>query len=214
MARGIYGVCVKVSIRNKVRVPLKGIERVPDFVSFSELNDKDSEHFALLFDGTTQMDLLVRMHSECITGDVFLSERCDCGDQLRESLERISKEGGCLLYLRQEGRGIGLYAKLDAYALQETGLSTYQANTVLGFEEDERSYYCAAEMLKALGLHSIRLITNNPSKVSGLESCGIHVSERVSTGVYLKKDNKNYLISKRERGHVLMLPIVESVTEP
>ena len=107
---------------------------------------------------------LVRPHSECLTGDVFGSQRCDCGPQLREAVERIAEAGGYLLYLRQEGRGIGLYAKLDAYALQDTGLDTYEANVALGHGEDERSYLVAAQMLHALGVSRVALLSNNPDK--------------------------------------------------
>lgn len=205
------GIVMTVTVRNKVRIPIGGIDRAPYFVSFSGFDDRDS-HFAILFGETVQSGSLVRMHSECMTGDVFLSERCDCGDQLREALKRTSIEGGCILYLRQEGRGIGLYAKFDAYNLQDIGLSTYRANAALGFGEDQRSYRCAADMLKALGLRSIRLITNNPDKVRGLESFGISVSERIGTGVFLKKDNRNYLVAKREHGHMFNLLNLDTST--
>ena len=115
---------------------------------------------------------LVRLHSECLTGDVFGSQRCDCGPQLREAIERITERGGYVLYLRQEGRGIGLYAKLDAYALQDAGLDTYQANLALGHAEDERDYTPAAQMLLALGASRVALLTNNPDKVEQLRDLG------------------------------------------
>ena len=150
---------------------------------------------------------LVRPHSECLTGDVFGSERCDCGPQLREAVERIAEEGGVLLYLRQEGRGIGLYAKLDAYALQDRGLDTYQANLALGRGEDERDYTAAAQMLHAVGVDSIRLLSNNPDKAAQLEALGVEVAERVPTGVHLSPANARYLAAKRDHtAHTIDLP--------
>ena len=142
---------------------------------------------------------LARLHSECLTGDVFGSERCDCGPQLRESVETIAATGGFLLYLRQEGRGIGLYAKLDAYALQEVGLDTYEANLALGHGEDERDYTEAAQMLDALGIGSVRLLTNNPDKTRQLTALGIDVVEEIPTGVHLTTANARYLTAKRDR---------------
>jgi GTP cyclohydrolase II len=151
---------------------------------------------------------LVRPHSECLTGDVFGSERCDCGAQLREAVERISDSGGYLLYLRQEGRGIGLYAKLDAYALQDTGLDTYEANLALGHGEDERSYLVAAQMLQALGAPRIALLSNNPDKARQLSRFGVTVAARVPTGVHLSAANARYLVTKARRGaHTLDLPL-------
>ncbi|WP_454698574.1 GTP cyclohydrolase II RibA [Arthrobacter humicola] len=150
---------------------------------------------------------LVRLHSECLTGDVFGSQRCDCGPQLREAVEKISATGGFLLYLRQEGRGIGLYSKLDAYALQDTGLDTYEANVALGHGEDERDYTAAAQMLGALGAASVRLLTNNPDKAAQLAALGISVTEQVPTGVHLSPANHAYLAAKRDRtAHTLVLP--------
>jgi GTP cyclohydrolase II len=151
---------------------------------------------------------LVRPHSECLTGDVFGSERCDCGPQLREAAERITATGGFLLYLRQEGRGIGLYAKLDAYALQDTGLDTYQANLALGHGEDERDYTAAAQMLLTLGAPRIRLLSNNPDKAIQLGALGIRVTDRVPTGVHLSAANARYLTTKRDHtAHTLDLPL-------
>ncbi len=149
---------------------------------------------------------LVRPHSECLTGDVFGSLRCDCGAQLREAVERIANSGGYLLYLRQEGRGIGLYAKLDAYALQDTGLDTYEANLALGHREDERSYLVAAQMLKALGVTNVALLSNNPDKARQLRRFGIAVTSLVQTGVHLSHANARYLATKAQRGaHALDL---------
>lgn len=150
---------------------------------------------------------LVRPHSECLTGDVFGSERCDCGPQLREAVERIAEDGGFLLYLRQEGRGIGLYAKLDAYALQDAGLDTYEANVALGRGEDERDYTAAAQMLRAVGADTIRLLSNNPDKAAQLERLGVAVVERVPTAVHLSSANARYLRAKRDHtAHTLDLP--------
>jgi GTP cyclohydrolase II len=151
---------------------------------------------------------LVRPHSECLTGDVLGSERCDCGPQLREAVERIAEVGGFLLYLRQEGRGIGLYAKLDAYALQDAGLDTYEANLALGRGEDERDYTAAAQMLRALGADRIALLSNNPDKAAQLERLGIEVSERVPTAVHLSPANARYLSAKvLHTAHTLDLPV-------
>jgi len=143
---------------------------------------------------------LVRPHSECLTGDVFGSQRCDCGPQMREAVERITDAGGYLLYLRQEGRGIGLYSKLDAYVLQDAGLDTYEANVALGFAEDERDYTAAAQMLRALGLARIALLSNNPDKAEQLGRLGVTVTERVPTARHLSATNARYLETKAVRG--------------
>jgi GTP cyclohydrolase II len=153
---------------------------------------------------------MVRPHSECLTGDVFGSQRCDCGPQLREAVERIADVGGLLLYLRQEGRGIGLYAKLDAYALQDTGLDTYEANLALGHGEDERDYTAAAQMLLALGADRIRLLSNNPDKATQLGRCGVRIVERIPTGVHVSADNVRYLAAKAAHtAHTIALPLAE-----
>ena len=155
---------------------------------------------------------LIRPHSECLTGDVFGSERCDCGAQLREAVERIAAAGGYLLYLRQEGRGIGLYSKLEAYALQEHGVDTYDANLALGHDEDERSYVAAAQMLHALGMSRVALLSNNPDKALQLRSCGVTVVEQVPTGVHVSAANHRYLETKARRGgHTLELPNVAAL---
>jgi len=151
---------------------------------------------------------LIRPHSECLTGDVFGSQRCDCGPQLREAVERIASAGGYLLYLRQEGRGIGLYSKLDAYALQDTGLDTYEANLALGHGEDERSYLVAAQMLHALGVSQVALLSNNPDKACQLRRWGVTVAAQLPTGVHLSAANARYLATKARRGaHTLDLPL-------
>jgi len=151
---------------------------------------------------------LVRPHSECLTGDVFGSQRCDCGAQLREAVELIAEAGGYLLYLRQEGRGIGLYAKVDAYALQDDGLDTYEANVALGYAEDQRDYTVAAQMVHALGLSRVALLSNNPDKAAQLGRLGVVITERVPTGVHLSATNAGYLATKARRGaHTLNFPV-------
>ncbi len=142
---------------------------------------------------------LVRMHSECFTGDIFGSSRCDCGEQLQGALERINLEGGVILYLRQEGRGIGLPNKIRAYALQDQGYDTVEANHQLGFEADLRRYDIAAQMLKELGINQVRLLTNNPVKISELEKHGIEVVERVSLSFEPNDHNKKYLLTKKTK---------------
>ena len=186
-----------------MRLP-SGRVRVARTASFEGLVD-GREHLALRF-GDPGAAPLVRLHSECLTGDVLGSQRCDCGPQLHESLERIAEDGGYLLYLRQEGRGIGLYAKLEAYRLQDAGLDTYAANRVLGHPEDGRDYTVAAQMLAALGVRQVRLLSNNPDKADQLERLGIEVVERVGTGVHLTPANRGYLAAKvRHRAHALDL---------
>ena len=145
-----------------------------------------------------------RLHSECLTGDVFGSGRCDCGAQLRESVERLDASGGFLLYLRQEGRGIGLYPKLDAYVLQDEGLDTYEANRALGYAEDERDYTVAAQMLRALGETRVALLSNNPDKAAQLATLGVEIVERVPTAAHLSTSNGRYLAAKVRHGHHLL----------
>ncbi len=166
--------------------------------SFTRLVD-GKEHVALRLDGSARPPL-VRLHSECLTGDVLGSRRCDCGPQLDEALTRISAAGGYLLYLRQEGRGIGLYDKLDAYVLQDLGLDTYDANLALGHDADARDYTVAAQMLVALGVGRIALLSNNPDKAEQLQRFGIDVAERQPTTVHANADNARYLRAKATRG--------------
>ena len=147
---------------------------------------------------------LVRVHSQCLTGDVFGSYRCDCGEQLKKSMEMIEQEGtGVLLYLYQEGRGIGIVNKLKAYALQDEGKDTVQANEALGFKPDLRDYGIGAQILRKLGLGKIRIMTNNPRKIVGLEGYGLQLVERVPIEVQAKKDNLKYLRTKQKKlGHM------------
>lgn len=170
--------------------------------------DLNSEHVALVFGDLLEDEApLVRVHSECLTGDVFASARCDCGPQLNEAMRMLQGSGGVLLYLRQEGRGIGLYRKLQAYALQDQGLDTFEANHALGLPADTRDFRDAARMLAALGVRRCRLITNNPDKVEQLTRYGIEITERVPTGVHVSSANYRYLETKKQRArHALDLP--------
>jgi len=166
----------------------------------------NKEHIALVKgDIDPERPLLVRVHSECLTGDVFHSHRCDCGPQLEAALKQIEEAGsGVLLYMRQEGRGIGLINKLKAYALQEEGFDTVDANLKLGFPADLRDYGIGAQILKDLGVRQMRLMTNNPRKIKGLEGYGLEVVERVPIQMELKEDNKSYLRTKKSKlGHLL-----------
>ena len=210
------------SVRAAVRVPIAladGFETTALAHSFTGLVD-GLEHIALGLGERAdparssrrrahgpEAPPLVRLHSECLTGDVFGSQRCDCGPQLHEAVRRLTATGGYLLYLRQEGRGIGLYPKLDAYLLQDSGLDTYQANVALGFGPDERDYTVAAQMLLALELPRVRVLTNNPDKPAQLERLGIEVTAQVPTGVHVSPANAQYLSTKATRGaHTLHLP--------
>jgi 3,4-dihydroxy 2-butanone 4-phosphate synthase/GTP cyclohydrolase II len=148
--------------------------------------------------------VLCRVHSECLTGDVFGSRRCDCGSQLHTAMRRVAQEGGVILYLRQEGRGIGLSAKLHAYKLQEQGLDTVDANIQLGFAPDLRDYGEGAQILVDLGIRKVRLITNNPCKIKGLDGYGIEIVERVPIVIAANCHDKHYLETKRDKmGHLI-----------
>ncbi|NYT08872.1 MAG: bifunctional 3,4-dihydroxy-2-butanone-4-phosphate synthase/GTP cyclohydrolase II [Methanosarcinales archaeon] len=163
-------------------------------------------HIALVAGDPTCPDALVRVHSECLTGDVFSSKRCDCGEQLRRALQLISKNGnGVLLYMRQEGRGIGLANKLRAYALQDGGSDTVEANHRLGYPADLRDYGIGAQILVDLGIKQIRLLTNNPRKVIGLEGYGLEIAERVPLEVEPNNVNRRYLETKRDKMQHLLL---------
>jgi GTP cyclohydrolase II len=191
-----------VELVARAKLPLDGM---PDtqIVAFRG-SDDGQEHVALVIGAFGGQPPLVRLHSECLTGDVFGSLKCDCGPQLKEALRIIGEAGGgVLLYLRQEGRGIGLANKLRAYALQDRGLDTVDANRRLGFGDDERDYAHAAAMLKALGVDRVRLLTNNPNKVAGLEAAGIAVVERVAHHMPANPHNADYLATKRKKsGHL------------
>ncbi|KRF36085.1 GTP cyclohydrolase II [Nocardioides sp. Soil805] len=209
------GPAVVATVRRAVSLPV----RVPDgssvparLLTFDGLVD-GGEHVALALGDRVGHPAvgaagvpLVRLHSECLTGDVLGSERCDCGPQLDEAVARIAASGGYLLYLRQEGRGIGLYNKVDAYALQEAGLDTYEANVALGFDEDERDYSVAVQMLRALDVDRVHLLSNNPDKAAQLAAGGVRVERLVPTRVHLSRANGGYLAAKLTRGrHRLLL---------
>ena len=198
----LRGDAVDVSLVARARLPLDGI---PDTqIAAFRAGDDGQEHVALIVGAFGGEPPLVRLHSECLTGDVFGSLKCDCGPQLKEALRLIGETGGgVLLYLRQEGRGIGLANKLRAYALQDRGLDTVDANIRLGFADDERDYAHAAAILCALGIASVRLLTNNPAKANGLAAAGIEVIERVPHTMPANPHNADYLATKRRKsGHL------------
>lgn len=196
----------KPRVRAAARLPVQladGREASCIIYSFYNLSDCE-EHIALQFGTPGSSTPIVRVHSECMTGDVFGSARCDCGPQLQESISRLHEAGGYLLYLRQEGRGVGLYNKLDAYHLQELGHDTFEANRALGHRDDERDYRAAAEMLGALGISRITLITNNPDKCAQLEALGIDIASVLPTGVFFGRHNYEYLQTKILHSHHTM----------
>jgi len=185
------------------------IEMPTDFGAFDcylyRIQPDNSEHLALVrgpIDPETPT--LVRVHSECLTGDVFGSRRCDCGGQLHQAMQQISEEGGVLLYLRQEGRGIGLAAKIRAYKLQQEGLDTIEANERLGYPSDLREYGMGAQILYDIGVRKMKLLTNNPKKIIGLEGYGLEIVEQVPVSLPANPHNEKYLETKRVRmGHHL-----------
>ena len=190
------------TISGRARLPVEGAGET-QVVAFRNAATGE-EHVALIIGSFGGQPPLVRLHSECLTGDVFGSLKCDCGPQLHEALRLISaSNGGVLLYLRQEGRGIGLANKIRAYQLQDRGLDTVDANRRLGFSDDSRDYGMAAAMLRALGIDAVRLLTNNPAKLAGLQQAGIRVIERVAHHMPVNPHNADYLATKRERsGHI------------
>ena len=164
------------------------------------------KHVALIKgDITAEDEVLVRVHSECLTGDVFGSERCDCGDQLQRAMKMVEEAGrGVIVYMHQEGRGIGLVNKIKAYELQEHGQDTVEANIALGFKEDLREYGIGAQILADIGVRKMRLLTNNPKKIVGLEGYGLTITERVPIEIRPNENNIQYLQTKRQKmGHIL-----------
>lgn len=176
-----------------------------NLITYQSLLDRECHLALVMGDATEEKDILVRVHSECLTGDVFGSKRCDCGSQLQEALQSIAAEGrGILLYMKQEGRGIGLVNKLKAYALQDKGMDTVEANQRLGFKPDLREYGIGAQVLVDLGVKRIRLLTNNPRKVIGLEGYGLEIVSRVPLHTGFNQFNEYYLKTKRDKlGHLL-----------
>ena len=198
-----FGRGADLRIVSRARLPNRFADQ-GEIVAFRADGDTE-EHVALVLGTPTDAPPLVRVHSECLTGDAFGSLKCDCGPQLADALSAIGEAGwGILLYLRQEGRGIGLVNKLRAYALQDQGFDTVDANLRLGFQDDEREFGVAAAMLDKLGRRRIRLLTNNPAKVAALEAKGIEVVERVPLRIDPNAHNRDYLATKRDRsGHQL-----------
>lgn len=194
---------MRLEVVARAQVPLQGAERC-EVIAF-RAGDGGPEQLAVIMGMPDhKRPVLVRLHSACLTGDLLGSLRCDCGDQLREALRRIAgSEGGVLLYLAQEGRGIGLLNKLRAYSLQEQGFDTIEANERLGFAADERLFEVAAVMLGALGIARVRLMTNNPAKIEHLTALGIEVVERVPLIVSANEHNRRYLEAKAKSGHLL-----------
>ena len=192
-----------VTLHSEANLPTK----YGDFKIRVYTNKISAEYHIALIQGDVshQSNVLVRVHSECLTGDALHSLRCDCGKQLEESFQKISAEGcGVILYMKQEGRGIGLPSKIMAYDLQDHGKDTVQANIDLGYPEDMRDYGIGAQILKDIGLTSIRLLTNNPKKMVGLEGYGLSISERVPIEIKPEKENEQYLKTKKEKmGHIL-----------
>ncbi|HKV41207.1 MAG TPA: GTP cyclohydrolase II [Blastocatellia bacterium] len=170
-------------------------------------NAATGEELIVLAKGTTAGDepVLVRLHSQCLTGDVLYSVKCDCGNQLQQSMKLIDQEGcGVIIYQQQEGRGIGIMNKIRAYALQDEGMDTVDANLSLGFEADERDYEDCAEVIKQLGIKKVRLLSNNPGKISALRAAGVDVVERVAIEIEPEETSINYLKTKKEKmGHLL-----------
>lgn len=199
------GPSIRAAVDIRIRLENRNRTVPARLFTFSGLRDR-AEHVALglgRYERPSVGAPLVRVHSECLTGDLFGSPRCDCGFQLAESLGRIAAAGGYLLYLRQEGRGVGLYSKIDSYVLQDLGMDTFEANRALGYRDDERDYEVAAQMLCALGAQRIDLITNNPDKTQQLTARGVVIRERIPTSVFATAHNGPYLAAKLAAGHEL-----------
>lgn len=202
MRRYVRSPLVEVAETARARLPVEGAEHAT-MVSFRAAGDAGTHLALIIGDIAKTKTPLVRVHSSCVTGDILGSLRCDCGDQLKLALDAIIKEGaGILLYLHQEGRGIGITNKLRAYALQQEGVDTYAANRMLGFEEDERDFSIAAAILKKLNIGQLRLLTNNPYKITSLKAQGLVVTGRVELIAPGGKHSHDYLATKKKSGHL------------
>ena len=203
-----YRLCKDVLVRRAAEARLP-TDHAGEFRVIAYQNDIDHcEHVALVMgEINPEEPIMVRVHSECLTGDVFGSARCDCGPQLHAAMQMVAREGcGVIVYMRQEGRGIGLVNKLKAYVLQDEGLDTVEANTHLGFKPDLRDYGIGAQILRDLGVRKMRLLTNNPKKIIGLEGYGLEVASRLPIEVQASEESKRYLSTKRDKlGHLLKL---------
>jgi 3,4-dihydroxy 2-butanone 4-phosphate synthase / GTP cyclohydrolase II len=205
---------IRYRLQNESLVHRAAVTTLPtvyggDFQAIAYENEVDKQQHLALVKGDIHPDeaVLVRVHSECLTGDVFGSQRCDCGDQLHTAMRMVAKEGkGVIVYMHQEGRGIGLINKMKAYALQDQGKDTVEANLALGFEPDLRDYGLGAQILRDLGIRKIRLMTNNPKKIVGLQGYGLEVVQRISIECKPGKRNINYLKTKKKKmGHLLSI---------
>ncbi len=206
----IRGTIEKLDLKDTELIHFGSIAKLPtqfgEFEIIGLLSLRDMKEHAVIIKGDAigKKDLPIRIHSECLTGDAFTSLRCDCREQLETAMNYISKqESGMLVYLRQEGRGIGLFNKMKAYTLQELGYDTNEANELLGFKADERSYLVAVDILKALKIKTVRLLTNNPKKVMELCDSGIEVTERIPIAITPNVYNVKYLATKSDSGHLM-----------
>jgi len=197
-----------VPLERQAETPLPTPYGTFRIIAYADQENNPMPHIAMVSDKTTfSQPILVRIHSECMTGDVFGSVRCDCGEQLQEAMRKTGEEGGIIIYLRQEGRGIGLINKMKAYNLQDEGLNTAEANLHLGFEIDARDYDIAIRMLKDLKVKSINLMTNNPEKVDSFIDSGIELVDRVPLEITPREENYGYLQTKQKlMGHMIDLP--------